>query len=140
MLITPRPGVSRSHLLETLQRVHTEVFNLRGGGGPGTAHKRLLAYLEWTSNAVRMLGYQVSDADLNSLVLTERYKLLLSGVGTMTSTEMEVQRVVNGLVSLELEERVAAFDAAIKARHVGPCYPRITSSSVPRRTIQFLSA
>ena len=62
-----------------------------------------------------MLGYLVSPADLDSLVLTERYKLLLSGVGIMTSTEMEVQRVVNGLVSLELDERVETFEAAIKA-------------------------
>jgi hypothetical protein len=62
-----------------------------------------------------MFGNQVSPADLDRLVLTERYKLLLAGVGTMTSTEMEVQRVVNGLVSLELDERVEAFDAAAQA-------------------------
>jgi rRNA-processing protein FCF1 len=97
-----------------LQRVHNEVSNLRGRGGP-TAHKLLLAYLEWTSNAVRMLGNQISRDDLDHLVLTDRYRLLLSGVGTMTSTETEVQRVVNGLVSLELDERVVAFDTAIKA-------------------------
>jgi len=36
-------------------------------------------------------------------------------VGTLTSTETEVQRVVNGLVPLDLDERVAAFDAAVKA-------------------------
>ena len=113
MLVTPRPGVNRDNLLKTLQSVHNEVVNLRGGGGPN-AHQRLLAYLEWTSNAVRMLGNQISRDDLDGLVLTDRYRLLLSGVGTMTSTELEVQRVVNGLVSLELDERIAAFDAAIK--------------------------
>jgi rRNA-processing protein FCF1 len=115
MLVTLRPGVNRNNLLETLRRLHNEVINVRGGGGPTTAHKRLLAYLEWTSNAVRMLGNQVSPADLDHLVLTERCKLLLAGVGTMTSTEMEVQRVVNGLVSLKLDERVEAFDAAVQA-------------------------
>ena len=114
-LVTPRPGVNRDNLLKTLQSVHTDVYNLRGGGGAGTAHERLLAYLEWASAAVRMLGNQVSTADLDHLVLTGRYRLLLSGVGTMTNTEQPVQRVVNGLVSLELDERVAAFDAAIKA-------------------------
>jgi hypothetical protein len=96
---------------ESIQRYRTSAV----AAVPTTAHKRLLAYLEWTSTAVRMLGYQVSDGDLNRLVLNERYKLLLSGVGTMTSTEMEVQRVVNGLISLELDERMAAFEAAIKA-------------------------
>ncbi len=115
MLVTPRPGVNRDNLLKSLQSVHNEVFNLRAGSGPSTAYKRLLAYLEWTSNAVRMLGNQISSADLDRLVLTRRHELLLSGVGGMTSTEMEVQRVVNGLVSLELDQRVEAFDAAIKA-------------------------
>jgi rRNA-processing protein FCF1 len=63
-----------------------------------------------------MLGNQISNGDLDRLVLTERYRLLLAGlVGTMTSTEQQVQRVVNGLVSLELDERVADFEAALKA-------------------------
>ena len=115
MLITPRPGVNRDNLLKTLRSVHNEVVNLRGGGGPSTAHQRLLAYLEWAGRAVRMLGNQVASVDLDHLVLTKRYELLLSGVGTMTGTEREVQRVVNGLVSLELDQRVEAFEAAIQA-------------------------
>jgi rRNA-processing protein FCF1 len=116
MLVTPRPGVNRENLLKTLQSVHTDVYNLRGGGTAPNACERLLAYVEWTSTAVRMLGNQVSNGDLDRLVLTERHRLLLAGlVGTATSTELPVQRVVNGLVSLELDERVADFDAAIKA-------------------------
>ncbi len=117
MLVTPRPGVNRENLLKTLQSVYTDVCNLRGGGGAArNAYERLLAYVEWTSAAVRMLGNQVSTGDLDRLVLTGRYRLLLAGlVGTMTSTDRPVQRVVNGLVSLELDERVANFEAAIKA-------------------------
>jgi PIN domain len=115
MLVTPRPGVNRDSLLKSLQSVYTDVFNLRGDGGASTAHKRLLAYLEWTSNTVRIIGSQVSRVDLDRLVMTRRHELLLSGVGNMTSTEIEVQRVVNGLVSLELDQRVETFDAAIKA-------------------------
>lgn len=114
MLVTPRPGVNRDNLLGSLRSVYTDVFNLRGGGPQGH-YRRLLAYLEWTSNAVRTLSSQISDADLKRLVLTRRYELLLSGVGTMTGTEIEVQRAVNGLVSLELDQRVEAFDAAVKA-------------------------
>lgn len=104
-------------MLKALQSVYTDVYNLRGGGGAArNAYERLLAYVEWTSTAVRMLGNQVSSGDLDRLVLTERYRLLLAGlVGTATSTERLVQRVVNGLVSLELDERAADFDAAIKA-------------------------
>jgi hypothetical protein len=62
-----------------------------------------------------MLGNQISSADLDQLVLTRRYDLLLGGVGNMTGTEIKVQRVVNNLVDIELNERVTAFDEAIKA-------------------------
>jgi hypothetical protein len=113
MLITPRPGVDPKGLLETLRNLRNRVVSLRGGGQAGNAYGRLLAYLEWTSEAVGMLGNQISSADLASLVLTSRYAHLLGGVGNMTSVETEVQRVVNGLVSLELDERAAVFDAAV---------------------------
>jgi len=73
MLVTPRPGVNRENLLKSLQSVYTDAYNLRGGGGAArNAYERLLAYVEWTSAAVRMLGNQVSNSDLNRLVLTER--------------------------------------------------------------------
>lgn len=114
MLITPRPGVSLDNLIENLQRIHSDAFNLRAGGGAQTAHKRLLAYLEWASGAARMLRYQISEADLAALVLNKRYELLLSSSGGLASTEREVQRVVNDLVSLEMDQRVTDLDEAIK--------------------------
>lgn len=113
MLITPRPGIDRRNLLDSLRSVSSAISNLRGGGPQG-AYARLLAYLEWTSNAVRTLSNQISSADLDRLVLTKGYERLLLGVGSMIGTEMEVQRVVNGLVSTELDQRVAAFEEAIK--------------------------
>lgn len=114
MLVTPRPGVNSGNLLSSLRSVRTAAVNLRGSGGPPDVHKRLLAYLEWSSDAVRMLGNQISSAYLDRLVLTRRYELLLSGVGNMAGTEVEVQRVVNGLVSLEFDQRIDAFDQAVK--------------------------
>lgn len=113
MLVTPRPGVDRKHLLDTLRQVYTDVFNLRGGGGNGTAYDRLLAYLNWGTDAVSALGNQISSADLDRLVLTKRYEQLLGGVGGLAGTDQT--RLVNLLVSLELTQRVDAFDAAIKA-------------------------
>jgi hypothetical protein len=115
MFLTPRPGVSLDNLISSLQTVHTEAFNLRAGGGPANAHQRLLAYLEWAARSVRMLNRQLSDADMASLVLTRRYELLLSKAGTLTSGDVEVQRLVNGMVSLELDERVDDLDKAVKA-------------------------
>lgn len=92
MLVTPRPGVSRDHLLKTMQSVQNDVFNLRGGGGNfQNAQERVLAYLEWTNNAVRMFGTQISDSDLNHLVPTDRYQLLLSA-GTLIGTDKEAAR------------------------------------------------
>jgi hypothetical protein len=115
MLITPRPGVNTDNLLKALQSVQNEVFNLRGGGGPTrNAYERLLAYLEWTNSAVRMLDNQISVSDLNRLVLTERYRIMLGGIVSMTATDIPVQRMLNGLVSLELDQRVTDFDEAIK--------------------------
>lgn len=106
--------MNRKSLRDSLNAVYTDVGNLRGGG-PHGSYNRLLAYLDWTSRAVRMLGNQISSADLEWLVLTKRYELLLAGVGNMAGDQIEVQRVVNGLVSTELDQRVADFEVAIKA-------------------------
>lgn len=115
MLLTPRPGVGLDDLIQTLDSTRTEVFNLRGGGGAHTAHKRLLAYLEWAGRAARMFRGRISDKGLASLVFNRRYELLLASAGTLTSSDAGVQRVVNDLVSQELDQRVQDFDEAIKA-------------------------
>ena len=115
MLITPRPGTDRRNLRKTLSDVRTAVRNLWSGGGPGTAQDRVAGYLEWVTSAVQQLGAQISAADLDQLVLTRGYDRLLSAAGTMTGTDISTQRVLNGLVSLELTQRVDAFDAAAKA-------------------------
>lgn len=116
MLVTPRPGVSRENLLKALQSVQGEVSNLRGGvGNARNAQERVLAYIEWTNSAVRMLGGQIRQSDIDRLVLTDRYSLLLTTAGTLTSMDTPTQRVVNGLLRLELEDRATAFDAAVQA-------------------------
>jgi hypothetical protein len=114
VLLTPRPGVGLDGLIQTLGSTRTEAFNLRGGAGTPTAHKRLLAYLEWVGRAARMLRGRITDQDLASLALNRRYELLLASAGTLTSSDVEVQRVVNDLVSQELDQRVDDFDDAIK--------------------------
>lgn len=112
MLVTPRLGINRDNLLKDLRSARTGASRLQGGG-PQTAHKRLLGYLEWTSDTVRMLGNQISSADLERLVLTRRYEQLLSGVSDL-STLLD-ERVPNSLVALEVQQRADAFDEAITA-------------------------
>jgi hypothetical protein len=63
---------------------------------------------------VQHLGNQITRADLDRLVLTPGYERLLSVAGRLTSFEVGTQRVLNGMVSLELQQRVAAFEAAYK--------------------------
>src|SRR5262249_39447453 len=80
--------------------VRNDASNRVTGARP--AHKRLLAYLEWAGNSANMLRFQIGEADVATLVLIRRYEVLLSSFGTMASSEMEVQRVVNDLVTLEI--------------------------------------
>ncbi len=112
MMLTPRPGTNRKNLRDSLNSTYSELPNLQGG--PQSAYSRLLSYLNWTSNAVRVLGNQISDADLNRLVLTKRYELLLAGIGNMAGTSTEAQRVVNGLVGIEQRQRIADFEQVIQ--------------------------
>lgn len=114
MLPSPRPGTSRDNLLKTLNERHTALVTLRGGVAGQGAQAWILKYLEWVNDTVRDLSYQVSAADVSRLVLTPGYDRLLN-VSTMNSTDIGTQRVLNGMVSLEIDHRVEAFDAAIKA-------------------------
>ncbi|MGI5484971.1 PIN domain-containing protein [Streptomyces lavendofoliae] len=110
MLISLVPGAHRDNVLQALQSVHTMALNLRGAG-PQTAYSRLIGYLDWSSNAVRMLHSQISAADIDRLVLTRRHQALLDGFGHLAGSSQE--RVVNGLVDLELDQRLTDIKEVI---------------------------
>jgi hypothetical protein len=116
VIVSPRPGVSRDNLLQTLRNVHNGLLNLRGGGS-GSAQARVLSYLEWATETTRILDYLVSPADIRRLVLTFGYERLL-GVAALTGTDIGTQRVLNGMVSLEIDQRVQAFESTIAAVRV----------------------
>ncbi|MDT0449959.1 PIN domain-containing protein [Streptomyces hesseae] len=111
MLITPRPGADRKNIRQALTGVHTTAMNLQRPYG--SAFEGLLAYLEWATESARMLRSQISDRDLDLLVFTDRYRALLGSCGTLAGTAQ--QRLVNGLVQLEVAERIEAFEAAVAA-------------------------
>lgn len=111
MLITPRRGVDRKNIRHVLSGVHTTAMNLQRPYG--SAFEGLLTYLEWATESARMLRSQVSDRDLDRLVFTPRYKALLASCGTLAGTAQ--QRLVNGVVQLEVTERIEAFEAAVAA-------------------------
>ncbi|MFC7261496.1 PIN domain-containing protein [Streptomyces lutosisoli] len=111
MLITPRPGADRKNIRNVLRETRMKAENLRGPSG--SAFESLLRYLEWATDAARILRSQVSDRDLDHLVLTRRYQALLGSCGTLAGTDQ--QRLVNGLVDLEITERIQAFEEAESA-------------------------
>jgi hypothetical protein len=113
-LVTPTPGANRENVLKMLREVHSTAYN-RWSGGANSAHGRLTEYVEWATAAVSMLSGQVSRADIDRLILTRGYERLLACVGTMTGSDLGTQRVVNGLVSQELQHRVDVLDQAVKA-------------------------
>jgi hypothetical protein len=109
MLITPRPGADRRNIRKVLNDVRFKAMALRGPAA-GSAFSRLLKYLEWATEAAELLRSQVSDKDIGHLVFTRRYESLLGSCGTLAGTDQ--QRLVNGLVDLEVTERIQALEAA----------------------------
>jgi hypothetical protein len=112
MLVTARPGIGLDNLTSNLKSLRDEAFNL--GDSAPSAQVYLLDYLDWANRAARMLGYQIRDSDLASLVLNRRYELILSSFGTTISPLVKAQRVVRDLVRLELDQRIKDFDAVIE--------------------------
>ncbi|WP_307513437.1 PIN domain-containing protein [Streptomyces sp. W4I9-2] len=113
MLVTPLPGTDRGNLITILGNLRHDADNLRGPFN-GSAYNRLVRYLRWATTAARQLRYQVRSPDIDHLVLTRRYNTLLAGASSgMAGSHQE--GLVNDLISLELEERVADFDTALEA-------------------------
>jgi hypothetical protein len=113
VLLTLYPGANRDDVLRTLRDVKSGVQ--AAGNAHGPAHNRLTAYLECATDSVRMLEHRVSAADIDRLVLTRGYERLLAAGGTLTGTDIGTQRVLNGLVNLEIQQRTQALEEAIQA-------------------------
>lgn len=112
MLITPRPGSYPQNIRDALSSAHLAADNLRSAHNTST-YGRLLQYLEWATDTSGTLRHQISDGDIGRLILTRRYEVLLGSCGTLAGSSQE--RLVNGLVNLELAERVADLGAAVQA-------------------------
>ncbi|MGC4966294.1 PIN domain-containing protein [Streptomyces globisporus] len=112
MLITPRPGAHPQNIHDALRNARNSADNLRGALSTN-AYSRLLRYLDWATETSGTLRHQISDADISRLILTPRYEALLGNCGSLAGTAQE--RLVNGLVNLELAERVADLGVAVDA-------------------------
>lgn len=67
MLITPRPGAERKNIRQVLSGAHTTAMNLQRPYL--TAFEGLWTYLEWATESARMLRSQISDRDLDVLIV-----------------------------------------------------------------------
>lgn len=129
VLVSPLPGADRDNVREALRQLHVKVSNLRSGPTTGGSYRWLADYLGWANEAARMLRSQVRPRDINHLVLTKRYELLLSMVAPVSrAADSSIARVyssaeytavgpvsepiVNDLLATEIEERTAAFGEA----------------------------
>lgn len=109
MLIAPLPGTDRQTLRDTMRQLQMHVTNLRGGGMHGT---KFSDYIGWANTAARALRHQISPANVDSLVLTQRYWLLQSLNPIPNSTGFGS---IIDLLETEIDERVAAFGEASNA-------------------------
>lgn len=112
MLVTIYPGANRDDVLSTLRDIAAKVHD--AGNVHGPAHARVTAYLEWATNSVRMLEHRVSTADIDRLVLTRGYERLLATAGALTGADVGTQRVLNGLVDHEIQQRSQTLEEAIR--------------------------
>ena len=113
MLVTLHPGTNRRDVLEVLNGIRADADNATGPGNAGAAG-RLTGYLEWATRSARMLRNRIQNADIDRLIFTRGYERLLTALGSLTSTDIGVQRVVNGLIDMELRLQAQALDEIIK--------------------------
>ena len=109
MLITPRPGADRKKIRQALSNIHASAESLRRSYA--SPFEGLLTYLEWATESAQTLRFLISDRDLDQLVFTDRYRVLLGSCGTLAGTDQK--RLVNGLVELEVTQRIEACQAAL---------------------------
>jgi hypothetical protein len=113
MLVTLHPGANRRDVIDTLARIRGEADNAMGPGNAGTAG-RLTGYLEWAGRSASMLRNRIKATDIDRVIVTRGYDRLLTAMGSITSTDTGTQRVLNGLIDMELRLRTEALDDIIK--------------------------
>jgi PIN domain len=115
VLVSLYPSAKRDDVVEVLAGIRG---GLDGLEGPGPVdHRtagRLANYLEWATKAARMLTHRITAADVDRIIFTSGYYRLLTAVGSLTGTDTDSQRVLNGLMNLELRQRAEMLEEIIK--------------------------
>lgn len=106
MLVNLAVGADPATVESVLREVATEAFNARGQGG--RPPERVDAYLRWANIAASRLRNQVTDAEIDRLVLTRAYYALV--VLTREPTPQ-----IGEMVDRELNARLTDLEAAQEA-------------------------
>jgi hypothetical protein len=101
VLVTPPFGVPLAAVGQDLDRVMNELQNARA------ASDNPYAYLQWVSESARKLRGVISSADVERLLFTRRYELILAGMAG--AGDPAGLRVLDDLISLEFEDRWEEF-------------------------------
>jgi NAD(P)-dependent dehydrogenase (short-subunit alcohol dehydrogenase family) len=107
VLAAPRHGAARDMLLRNLVEAQTELINVPGKSPSVT--DRFTNYIAWVANSVRLLRLQVKKADLEPLLLTQRYWTLQAMVTSPTG-------MAGDFVDAELADRVTAHPHGSRRR------------------------
>ena len=110
MLVSLHPAANSRDVAEVLTRIRSEASSSMGHG---TAD-RLTGYLEWAARSARMLHNRLRADDVDRLIFTRGYDRLLGAVGNLSTPDTGSQRVLNGLLDMELQLRVETLDEIIK--------------------------
>jgi rRNA-processing protein FCF1 len=109
MLVTSLPGIDRTNLLDTLQKVRTDLAS--ASSVAGAAHTRIYAYIGWVNDSARALAGVISSADVARLLWTESYRIAMSSLGNLVHHHAEA--ALDQLIALEVQQRAKAFDEVI---------------------------
>ncbi|MDO3700296.1 PIN domain-containing protein [Micromonospora sp. C28SCA-DRY-2] len=105
------PGVDRNNLHASLASLLNTATIIRGGTSRPMM-RPVFSYLDWANEVRRQLRNQGSAADLDRLAPADRYQLLLSTAASLQGDQLDAERVLNGLLAMELDERISAFTEA----------------------------
>ncbi|MFJ7211072.1 PIN domain-containing protein [Amycolatopsis sp. NPDC098790] len=108
MLVTLVPGADRANVERTLRELHTDAYNVRADAAGRAIHAadRVVRYFQWAHSAARRLRGQITQADIDRLILTRPYDRLMGMADGGTAG------VANGLVFAELTARIDDLQVA----------------------------
>ncbi|MER6828894.1 PIN domain-containing protein [Streptosporangium sp. NPDC000563] len=113
MLITVLPGAKKENVQGVLHRAHLDLVN--AVQSQGDSFQRCVGFLRWAQEAAAALRGQISTADMNRLIFTDRYWALQQAIMSAGAITGALGMTLAGNVYLEMLEREAAFAAAVQA-------------------------